>query len=323
MSNSRIASMGTRSLFPSVLALFRDSRVQGISSAFPLFLGRLLAFSKLNSAQDPHERRKMKGELGETSPTRAFIGARVIRPIVGILGLLFLISAAMNLGYKIPLGFVTLSFSLPSSSIAIFEVVIGTFLLISAILANGYVYGGSLLLAVVGIAEGLSSSEVQGLARSIHETMVPFSLVGWAFLIIEAKTSYRKKKQYQTASARSREVITILQFFVGGLVTLGGASFARVGSYPIGTLLGSIHLAIGLTGLYAAYAFLNRKTWSISFLYVIASVTIAYSALAETLAEIYAYLPRGINDALVGTIIAMIVSAVIIYLLPSLKENKS
>ena len=49
-------------------------------------------------------------------------------------------------------------------------------------------------------------------------------------------------------------------------------------------------------------------------------MTIVYSAFAESLAEIYAYLPRGINDALIGTIIAIIVSAVIIYILRDYRE---
>ena len=75
------------------------------------------------------------------------------------------------------------------------------------------------------------------------------------------------------------------------------------------------HLAIGLTGLCAGYAFLRRKNWSWGFLIGINTVTIIYSTFAEALAEIYALLPPGINDALIGTIIAVIFSAVILYLL--------
>ena len=46
-----------------------------------------------------------------------------------------------------------------------------------------------------------------------------------------------------------------------------------------------------------------------------------YPLIAVSLAEIYAYLAHGINDALIGTIIAIVVSAAIIYLLAS--ESRS
>jgi hypothetical protein len=49
-------------------------------------------------------------------------------------------------------------------------------------------------------------------------------------------------------------------------------------------------------------------------------VTIAYSAFSEGLAEVYALMTPGIGDALIGTIIAIVVSVAIIYLLAS---NKS
>jgi hypothetical protein len=263
-------------------------------------------------------------EANETKTVGKTIAPKVIRAMVGILALLFLLSSIMNLGYKIPLGFATLSFSPPSYSVATFEAVIGSFLLISAILSNLYVYSGTLLLAAIGIIEGLLSSNVQGLARYIHETMVPFEIVGWAFLIFEARSSYKvKKKDSYSTNERNHKIITVLQFFVSGLVTLGGVAFATGGTYPIGTLLGSIHLAIGLIGLYAGYLFLKRKAWSTKFLIVINGLTIAYSGFAESLAEIYAYLPRGINDALIGTVIAIAVSAVIIYVISSNRKSEA
>jgi uncharacterized membrane protein YfcA len=106
-------------------------------------------------------------------------------------------------------------------------------------------------------------------------------------------------------------------------VTLGGAALTASGTYPVGTLLGSIHLAVGLGGLYGGYAFFKRKTWSARFLIIINVLAIAYSAFAETLAEIYAYLRPGINDAFIGTIIAIIVSSVIIYMVASGKSKRS
>jgi hypothetical protein len=239
-----------------------------------------------------------------------------------ILAALFLLSAILNLGYKISLGITALSFSSPSMSIAEFEVVIGLVLLVAVVLSNLYFYGGVYLLAVVGIAEGLLSTDVQGLARNIHEMMVPFAVVGWVLIAIGAKRAYETKK-FETPNQRSHTIITVLQFFVGGLVTLGWAAYARSGTYPVGTELGLIHLAIGITGVFGGYAFLRKKTWSRSFLLWINVLTIAYSAFAETLAEIYAYLPPGLNDALIGTLIAIVVSAIIIWMLGSGKSKSA
>jgi hypothetical protein len=246
-------------------------------------------------------------------------GLGILRPVTALLVFLFLVSAVMNLGFKIPLGFVVLSFSSPSASIAAFEVLIGVVLVVSVALSKLYVYGGGYFLATVGIIEGLLSPGVQGLARNIHETMIPFLLAGWVLLVLSARSA-RRTKDRQTPTQKGREVIMVLQFFVGALVTLGGVAFAVDGTRPVGTALGALHLVIGLVGLFGGYVFLKRKAWSRKFLVGINSVTIVYSAFAETLAEVYAYLPPGINDALIGTIIAIIVSAVIIYMLRAYRE---
>lgn len=115
--------------------------------------------------------------------------------------------------------------------------------------------------------------------------------------------------------------ITIMQFFVGGLVTFGGAAFARFGTYPVGTTLGTIHFGVGLLGLFAGFTFLTKKPWSRKFLLWVNCLTIIYSSLAESLAEVYAFLPRGINDAFLGTVVAIAVSTVIIYLIVSRVEE--
>jgi hypothetical protein len=244
----------------------------------------------------------------------------VILPLTVLLVALFLLSAALNLGVKIPLGFTELSFTSPSASIAGFEVAIGLVLLTAVVISNLYFYAGTYLFALIGIAEGLLSSDVQGLARNIHEFMVPVAFGGVILLIFEARIAYKSRK-YETPSEKTRTIVTVLQFFVGGLVTLGGVAFTLGGTYPVGTFLGLVHLAVGLGGLFGGYFFLKRKTWSRKFLVWINCVTIAYSAYAESLAEIFAFLPQGINDALIGTIIAIIVSAAIIYLLLSTRPS--
>ncbi len=237
-----------------------------------------------------------------------------LRLVTLLLAALFLISAFLNLGIRIPLGFADLSFSSPSAPIAEFEVLIGAFLLASSLLSQLYVCGGALLLTTVGTTEGMLSPDVQGLARSLHESMIPFVVAGYVLVALEASSAYRTRGR-KDAGRTSLELVAALQFFVGGLVTLGGAAFARGGTYPVGTALGLVHLAVGLAALLGGYAVLRRKPWSKKFLVAINVVTIAYSALAESLAEIYAYLPPGINDALIGTIVAILVSGAIIYLL--------
>ena len=111
-----------------------------------------------------------------------------------------------------------------------------------------------------------------------------------------------------------------MQFFNGALVTLGGLGYAASATYPAGTALGVIHLLVGLISLFAGYAFLKREAYSRRLLLAINGVTIAYSAFSESLAEVYALMTPGIGDALIGTIIAIVVSIAIIYLLAS---NKS
>ena len=146
--------------------------------------------------------------------------------------------------------------------------------------------------------------------------MVPVAIIGWILLAVEARSAFRSKVS-QGESKTSRELVTALQFFVGGLVTLGGLGYASSATYPVGTALGLIHLVVGLTGLFAGYAFLKRKAWSPPFMVAMNIVTIVYSAFSEGAAEIYALMTPGIGDALIGTIVAIIVSCAIIYLLVS------
>jgi hypothetical protein len=240
----------------------------------------------------------------------------MIRLTTVVTAALFLVSSIMNFGAKIPLGFTELSFSTPLMSIAEFEVVIGLALLAAAAFSWLYVYAGAYLLALVGIAFGLANPDVQGLARNLHEAMLPFAIGGCVLLALGARSAYNSRAN-PSAGQIKRELITALQFFVGGLVVIGGAAFARNGTYPLGTVLGLIHLAVGLTGLFAGYAFLRRKVWSRRLLIAINGVIIAYSTFSESLAQVYALLPPGINESLIGTVLAIVVSAAILYLLLS------
>jgi len=241
---------------------------------------------------------------------------QAIRLFTALLAAQFLLSCALNFGAKIPLGFAQLSFSPPVTSIAEFEVVIGLVLLAAAAVSRLYPYAGAYILASVGIAEGLLSPGVQGVARNLHETMVPVAIVGWVLLAVEARSSFRSRDRTRVGKER-RDLVTALQFFVGGLVILGGLGYASSATYPVGTALGLIHLVVGLVGLFAGYAFLKRKAWSAPFLVAINIVTIVYSAFSESAAEIFALMTPGIGDALIGTIVAIIVSSVIVYMVLS------
>lgn len=228
----------------------------------------------------------------------------------------FLVSAAFNLGARLGVGPLELSFQQPSASIATFEIAIGVTLLAAAAISWLYLYAGAYLFALVGVSSGLASPEVQGLARNFHEAMVPFMIVGYLLMALEARATYRSTRNQGTQKTR-RELLVALQFFVGGLVTLGGAAFATFGTYPLGTVLGLVHLLVGLMGLLAGFAMLRKGPWPRTFLVAISGVTICYSAFSETLAQIYALLPPGITDSLIGTIVAILTSSAIIYLLVS------
>ncbi len=289
-------------------------KASAVSSSVGLLIGILAWTSSEFKLRAKSSSQNDDEEPHTEGTSRTTMARRGLRYTAVALALIFVLSAVLNLGAQIPLGTSTLSFEAPSSSIAAFELVIALVLLGSAFASNLYLYGGAFLFASVGLAAGLLSGDVQGFARTLHETMVPIVVVAWPLVLLEANSVYGARRE-MGAATNNREVITALQFFVGALVTLGGAAFVRGGTYPIGTALGAIHLAVGLTGLLGGYFFVTRKAWSRGFLLGINSVTIAYSAFAESLVELYAYLPPGFNDSLVGTVIAIIVSAVIIYLL--------
>jgi len=288
---------GSTNLLPELLLKIPVSSSTGIISFF-LFL------YSLNSGRSVVDESK-----SQSRNTRS-----ALQLVTVLTGALFIISAVMNFGFKIPLGFSELSFSSPSVSIAEFELVIGLALLIAAVFSRLYIYGGALLLAMVGITSGLASTEVQDLARSLHELMLPLAITGIILLAIESRTVYNSRTDRRTTT-RDRQMIIVLQFFVGALVTFGGLAYARSGTFPYGAALGLIHLSVGLTGLFAFYTYVKNKPWSRTFLIIINAVTMAYSAFSESLAQIYSLLTPGINDSLIGTIIAIIVSGVIIYLL--------
>jgi len=109
----------------------------------------------------------------------------------------------------------------------------------------------------------------------------------------------------------------VLQFLVGGLATFGGYAFASFAVTTFGAELGWIHFAVGLVGLLAAFLALTGSIFQLrGFLIAINVVTIAYSLFSETLAETESLLGGpDLIGSLVGTLIAVVMSAAIIYFL--------
>jgi hypothetical protein len=119
-----------------------------------------------------------------------------------------------------------------------------------------------------------------------------------------------------------KTAITVLQFLVGALVTLGGASFATFALSTFGRSLGLAHLSIGVIGIIGGLAALGARPWSWRFLLIINALTVVWSSVSESLVEIDSLLPPSASlDSLIGTIIAIVMSGAIIYLL-SRKDPK-
>jgi hypothetical protein len=72
---------------------------------------------------------------------------------------------------------------------------------------------------------------------------------------------------------------------------------------------------MGIAALFGGYFYLRRNPWSRKFLISMNAIVIAYSVIAESLAEIYGWLPRGIGDAFIGALVAIAVSAAVISML--------
>jgi hypothetical protein len=118
-----------------------------------------------------------------------------------------------------------------------------------------------------------------------------------------------------------KTVVTVLQFLVGALVTMGGSLFALLAVNNFGKSLGLIHLSIGLAGLVGGFVALKERSWSKIFLLGINVMTIGYSSLSESIVEIESLLPsNSALGSLIGTIIAILMSATIIYVL-MMKRN--
>jgi hypothetical protein len=134
---------------------------------------------------------------------------------------------------------------------------------------------------------------------------------------MEASPPRETTQSANTISRDTRIVVTVLQFMVGGLVTLGGGAFTAFALDDFGKALGAIHLSLGLIGLAAGFIILFRaQNFPRTFILAINAVTIVYSTFSESMVEFQSLLPSSAaRDSLIGTLIAIVMSATIIYLL--------
>jgi hypothetical protein len=118
-------------------------------------------------------------------------------------------------------------------------------------------------------------------------------------------------------SNATRRAVVVLQFLVGGVMTFGGYAFAFFAVNSFGEQLGWIHFVVGLVGLLAGFLTLTARMSQLrGFLIAINIVTIVYSLFSETLAETESLLGGpDLVASLIGTLIAVVMSGAIIYLL--------
>ena len=129
-------------------------------------------------------------------------------------------------------------------------------------------------------------------------------------------TARRDSGKLDKPSKNTSPTITILQFLVGALVTMGGSLFAILTVNSFGMSLGLVHLSIGITGLFGGVIYLQARPWSRNFLFAINALTVAYSTFSESVVQIQSLLPSSSSTgSLIGTIIAIIMSCAILVLL--------
>jgi hypothetical protein len=108
------------------------------------------------------------------------VPGRILRPLTIVDGVVFLSAALMNFGLAIPLGFASLSFESPIWQAGVGEAVIGAVLVWAASTMRVRRLWTAYVLSALGIAFGLLSIRVVGLAREIHIVLVPLAVIGVA-----------------------------------------------------------------------------------------------------------------------------------------------
>ena len=126
----------------------------------------------------------------------------------------------------------------------------------------------------------------------------------------------RTAQSMSNGANNGRTAVNILQILVGVLVTGGGLAFATFAVNSFGSMLGIIHFSIGVIVLISGILMVSKRNLSRNLLLFLNGLVIVYSSFSESLVKIQALLPTSASvDSLIGTVIAIIMSFVIIVLI--------
>jgi len=126
--------------------------------------------------------------------------------------------------------------------------------------------------------------------------------------------------QTQTkANLRARVLlIAVLELIVGGIVLLGGAALVYFSTDTIGVSLGVVHAILGLMASPAGYLLLTGKAGARTLALGVDAAIIAFSIVSEIILSTMGSLPSGpYVDSIVGTAVAVLIAAIIVYELMS------
>jgi hypothetical protein len=113
-------------------------------------------------------------------------------------------------------------------------------------------------------------------------------------------------------------LLALLEFIVGGIVVLGGAALVYFSTDVTGMSLGVVHATLGLMAFPAGYLLLTGKAGARSLTLGVNSAIIAFSTVSELILSMTGSLPTGpYIDSIVGTIVAVVIAAAIMFQLMS------
>jgi hypothetical protein len=120
-----------------------------------------------------------------------------------------------------------------------------------------------------------------------------------------------------SASLRIRVLLlAALELIVGGIVVLGGAALVYFSTDATGVSLGVVHVILGLLTFPASYLLLTGKARARTITLRVDAGIIAFSTLSEIILSKTGSLPSGpFIVSIVGTVVAVLIAAVILYLL--------
>jgi len=136
-------------------------------------------------------------------------------------------------------------------------------------------------------------------------------------------TRFTGARRDMSTNPRARVVILgVLELIVGGIVVLGGAALVYFSNDATGMSLGVVHAILGLSAFPVAFLLLTGKVGARTLALGVDAVIIVFSAVSEITLSTTGSLSSGpFFDSVVGTSVAVLIAAVIVYLLmnPSLR----